>query len=119
MGEAATGDAFVSRHARTERLLRGPVLGTLVHLAGPNVLMTTAPASTGLIETDFIAHLGTDTLGCGVLALRLGYGLDGLFLGLGAGLGALARVDAGALASGAWLGKPKTAAVPPPVPVRT
>jgi Na+-driven multidrug efflux pump len=114
MGEAATGDAFVSRHARTERLLRGPVLGTLVRLAGPNVLMTTAQASTGLIETDFIAHLGTDTLGCGVLALRHGYGLHGLFLGLGAGL-----VDAGALASGAWLGKPKTAAVAPPVPVRT
>lgn len=52
----------LARDARTERLLRGPVLGTLVRLAGPNVLMTTAQASTGLIETYFIAHLGTDAL---------------------------------------------------------
>lgn len=52
----------LARDARTERLLRGPVLGTLVRLAGPNVLMTTAQASTGLIETYFIARLGTDAL---------------------------------------------------------
>lgn len=50
------------RDARTERLLRGSVLGTLLRLAGPNVLMTTAQASTGLIETYFIARLGTDAL---------------------------------------------------------
>jgi putative MATE family efflux protein len=54
--------APLARDARTERLLRGPVLETLVRLAGPNVLMTTAQASTGLIETYFIAHLGTDAL---------------------------------------------------------
>ncbi|WP_348645142.1 MATE family efflux transporter [Methylobacterium sp. P1-11] len=50
------------RDERTDRLLRGPVAGTLLRLAVPNVLMTTAQASTGLIETYFIAHLGTDAL---------------------------------------------------------
>lgn len=51
-----------TRDERTDRLLRGPVLGTLLRIAVPNVLMTTAQASTGLIETYFIAHLGTDAL---------------------------------------------------------
>jgi putative MATE family efflux protein len=51
-----------ARDVRTERLLRGSVLGTLLRLAAPNALMTTAQASTGLIETYFIAHLGTDAL---------------------------------------------------------
>lgn len=59
--DAGSGRPF-PRDARTERLLQGPVLGTLVRLAGPNVLMTTAQASTGLIETYFIARLGTDAL---------------------------------------------------------
>ncbi len=58
---AAAGTLRV-RDERTDRLLRGPVLATLLRLAVPNVLMTTAQASTGLIETYFIAHLGTDAL---------------------------------------------------------
>lgn len=47
---------------RTRRLLRAPVLPTLLRLAWPNVLMTTVQASIGLIETYFVAELGTDAL---------------------------------------------------------
>ena len=47
---------------RTRRLLQGPILPTLLQLAWPNVLVMTAQASTGLIETWWVAHLGTDAL---------------------------------------------------------
>ena len=48
--------------SRTEQLLRGPVLWTLLRLATPNVLVMLAQAMTGLIETYFVARLGTDAL---------------------------------------------------------
>ena len=48
--------------ARTRRLLHGPIVITLLALAWPNVLVMVAQASTGLIETWFISHLGTDAL---------------------------------------------------------
>ena len=48
--------------ARTRRLLHGPIVVTLLALAWPNVLVMVAQASTGLIETWFISHLGTDAL---------------------------------------------------------
>lgn len=48
--------------ARTRRLLEAPVLPTLLLLAWPNVLMTTVQAAIGLIETYFVAGLGTDAL---------------------------------------------------------
>src|ERR1700750_1802553 len=47
---------------RTEVLLQGPILPTLLRLAWPNVLVMLAQASTGLIETWFVARLGTDAL---------------------------------------------------------
>ena len=37
--------------SRTEQLLRGPVLWTLLRLAAPNILVMLAQAVTGLIET--------------------------------------------------------------------
>jgi MATE family, multidrug efflux pump len=46
----------------TSRLLHAPILSTLLVLAWPNVLVMLAQASTGLIETWFVAKLGTDAL---------------------------------------------------------
>jgi putative MATE family efflux protein len=49
-------------NARTRALLHGPIVGTLLRLAWPNILVMLAQASTGLIETWFVAKLGTDAL---------------------------------------------------------
>jgi Na+-driven multidrug efflux pump len=48
--------------ARTRLLLDGTILGTLLRLATPNVLVMFVQASVGLIETYFVAKLGTDAL---------------------------------------------------------
>lgn len=48
--------------ARTRVLLEGPIASTLLRLATPNVLVMFVQASVGLIETYFIATLGTDAL---------------------------------------------------------
>jgi putative MATE family efflux protein len=47
---------------RTRLLLHGPIVPTLLSLAWPNILVMLAQASTGLIETWWVAHLGTDAL---------------------------------------------------------
>ena len=47
---------------RTRLLLEGPIVGTLLRMAWPNVLVMLAQASTGLIETWWVAHLGTPAL---------------------------------------------------------
>jgi len=47
---------------RTRRLLHGAIVPTLLLLAWPNVLVMTAQASTGLIETWWVSKLGTDAL---------------------------------------------------------
>jgi putative MATE family efflux protein len=47
---------------RTRALLEGPIIPTLTRLAWPNVLIMVAQAATGLIETFFVARLGTDAL---------------------------------------------------------
>jgi MATE family, multidrug efflux pump len=47
---------------RTRMLLEGPIVSTLLRLATPNVLVMFVQASVGLIETYFIAWLGTDAL---------------------------------------------------------
>jgi putative MATE family efflux protein len=47
---------------RTALLLEGPIVPTLLRLAWPNILVMVAQASTGLIETWFVSHLGTDAL---------------------------------------------------------
>ena len=49
-------------NARTLMLLTGPIAPTLLRLAWPNVLVMLAQASTGLIETWWVSHLGTDAL---------------------------------------------------------
>jgi ketosteroid isomerase-like protein len=48
--------------ARTRLLLEGPIVSTLLRLATPNVLVMFVQASVGLIETYFVAKLGTDAL---------------------------------------------------------
>jgi putative MATE family efflux protein len=48
--------------SRTVTMLRGPIIATLLRLSWPNVLVMLAQASTGLIETWWISHLGTDAL---------------------------------------------------------
>src|SRR5580692_3002193 len=46
----------------TQLLLHGPIVPTLLRLAWPNMLVMLAQASTGLIETWWVGHLGTDAL---------------------------------------------------------
>jgi putative MATE family efflux protein len=48
--------------ARTKALLEGAIVPTLIRMAWPNVLVMMAQAATGLIETYFVARLGTDAL---------------------------------------------------------
>jgi putative MATE family efflux protein len=52
----------VAHSPRTQMLLHGPIVPTLLRMAWPNVLVMLAQASTGLIETWFVARLGTDAL---------------------------------------------------------
>jgi MATE family, multidrug efflux pump len=56
---AATAQQF---DPRTRLLLEGPIVSTLLRLATPDVLVMFVQASVGLIETYFIAKLGTDAL---------------------------------------------------------
>ena len=47
---------------RTRKLLHGAIVPTLLGMAWPNILVMLAQASTGLIETWWVAHLGSDAL---------------------------------------------------------
>jgi putative MATE family efflux protein len=47
---------------RTRRLLTAPILATLLRMAAPNVLVMLAQTSVGLIESWYVARLGTDAL---------------------------------------------------------
>jgi putative MATE family efflux protein len=47
---------------RTHALLNAPVVPMLLRMAWPNILVMLAQASTGLIETFWVARLGTDAL---------------------------------------------------------
>jgi len=48
--------------ARTKILLEGPIVSTLCRLALPNIAVMGAQAAVGLVETYFIAELGTESL---------------------------------------------------------
>ena len=54
--------AVVELTPRTRVLLQDPIVPTLLRMAWPNVLVMFAQAATGLIETWFVAKLGTDAL---------------------------------------------------------
>ena len=92
--------------ARTRRLLTGPILPTLLRLAWPNVLVMVAQASTGLIETWWVGHLGTDALAGmalvfpGVMLMQMlsaGAMGGGISSAIARALGAGRRADADAL----------------------
>jgi putative MATE family efflux protein len=51
-----------AHNARTLMLLEGAIVPTLLRMAWLNVLVMVAQAATGLIETFFVAKLGTDAL---------------------------------------------------------
>jgi putative MATE family efflux protein len=59
---AAATQSTAPMNARTLRLLHGPILPTLLSMAWPNILVMLAQASTGLIETWWVSHLGTEAL---------------------------------------------------------
>jgi Na+-driven multidrug efflux pump len=61
-GDVARPAAGPRFDARTRLLLEGPIVRTLLRLAAPNVLVMVVQASVGLIETYFIAKLGTEAL---------------------------------------------------------
>jgi putative MATE family efflux protein len=84
--------------ARTRRLLSGPILPTLLSLAWPNVLVMVAQASTGLIETWWVSHLGSDAL-AGMALVFPGYMMMGMLSG-GAIGGGIASAVARALGAG-------------------
>jgi len=63
LGKADVAKAAVRELSpRTRALLQGPIVPTLLRMAWPNVLVMFAQAATGLIETWFVAKLGTDAL---------------------------------------------------------
>ena len=60
---ADSAAALPAAHSpRTKLLLEGAIVPTLLRMAWPNVLVLAAQAATGLIETFFVAKLGTDAL---------------------------------------------------------
>ncbi len=85
-------------NARTLRLLNGPILPTLLGMAWPNILVMTAQASTGVIETWWISHLGTDAL-TGMALVFPGYMMMTM-LSAGAVGGGVSSAIARALGSG-------------------
>lgn len=62
MSTSITPAAAPAVNPRTLVLLRGAIAPTLLRMAWPNMLVMLAQASTGLIETWFVARLGTDAL---------------------------------------------------------
>ena len=59
---AAAPASTTGMSPRTRLLLQGAIIPTLLRLAWPNVLVMLAQAATGLIETYWVARLGTDAL---------------------------------------------------------
>lgn len=83
---------------RTRRLLQGAIVPTILLLAWPNVLMMMAQASTGLIETWWVSHLGTDAL-TGMALVFPGYMMMGMLSG-GAFGGGISSAISRALGAG-------------------
>jgi hypothetical protein len=94
--------------ARTRALLDGSIVSTLLRLATPNVLVMFVQASVGLIETYFVARLGTDALAGVALVFPVLMLMRGdvayVFVALSAALAAFGLINAGAVAGGAWFG---------------
>src|SRR5881392_1023104 len=107
--EAAAPPAMAPRFdTRTRVLLEGPIASTLLRLATPNVLVMFVQASVGLIETYFVAKLGTDALAGVALVfpvlmlmqmMSAGAMGGGISSAIARALGAGRRRDANALAA--------------------
>src|SRR5947208_2907976 len=91
---------------RTRLLLEGSIVGTLLRLAAPNILVMFVQAAVGLIETYFIAKLGTDALAGVALVfpvlmlmqmMSAGAMGGGISSAIARALGGGRRADAGAL----------------------
>ena len=59
---AASPTPLPEMNPRTRMLLQAPIASTLLKMAWPNLLVMLAQASTGLIETWWVSHLGNDAL---------------------------------------------------------
>ncbi len=101
-----TASITASPSARTTALLQDPILPMLLRLAWPNVLVMLAQASTGLIETFWVARLGTDALAGmalvfpGVMLMQMVSGGSmggGISSAIARALGARRQADADAL----------------------
>ncbi|MHB2210663.1 MATE family efflux transporter [Methylobacterium sp. CM6257] len=97
------------------------LVGPFYGLFGVGLALYFAAQGAGQVGWPLVAGVlrVTVSLVGGVLALRLGFGLAGLFFALGAGLATMALVNAGTLASGAWLRQHRDATALPPAPLRT
>lgn len=104
--DVSTPGQSVAMSPRTRRLLTGPILPTMLGLAWPNILVMLAQASTGLIETWWVSHLGTDALAgmalvfpCFMMMQMLSAGAigGGISSAIARALGAGRRDDASAL----------------------
>jgi putative MATE family efflux protein len=62
VGAAPAGTGRLALDPRTRRLLEAPIAPTLLRLAWPNIAVMLLMASTGLIETWWVSHLGLDAL---------------------------------------------------------
>ena len=112
LGAATPAPAAGPMNARTLMLLTAPITPTLIKLAWPNVLVMLAQASTGLIETWWVSHLGTDAL-TGMALVFPGYMMmamlsagavgGGISSAVARALGAGRRSDADALVAHALL----------------
>ncbi len=94
----AGSPAAPAMSARTLVLLNGPIAPTLLRLAWPNILVMLAQASTGLIETWWVSHLGTDAL-TGMALVFPGFMMMGM-LSAGAIGGGISSAVARALGAG-------------------
>jgi Na+-driven multidrug efflux pump len=95
---AGASPAPAPMNARTLTLLTAPIAPTLLRLAWPNVLVMVAQASTGLIETWWVSHLGTDAL-AGMALVFPGFMMMGM-LSAGAVGGGISSAVARALGAG-------------------
>lgn len=95
---AAPPAAQSTMSPRTRMLLHGPIVPTLLKLAWPNILVMVAQASTGLIETWWVSHLGTDAL-AGMALVFPGYMMMTMLSG-GAMGGGISSAVARALGGG-------------------
>jgi MATE family, multidrug efflux pump len=83
---------------RTLTLLHGRILPTLLRMSWPNIAVMLAQASTGLIETWWLSHLGTDAL-TGMAVVFPGFMMTQM-LAAGAMGGSISSVVARSLGAG-------------------